>query len=280
MQEWKKFGEILVGKGVLSQKTADRVLKISQAHNRRLGWTLEKLGLATGEEVAEALSIQHGLKMLSHLADYPCCRQALDLVSYETAVQSLIFPLKLERGNLLLAIADPTNMKIVHNLAANSGLQVIPCVAARDEIYSAICRNYLNREVESPVRETVLVVEDEETTQESVRYFLAKSRYSVLVAGDGLQGFNMTVSGRPQVILTDKVMPKLDGFALLESLKAIPEFESVPVILMSDKLSETEEMRVFDMGFFDYVPKPISMTTLVSRVKRAFRFSRQKFGFF
>jgi DNA-binding response OmpR family regulator len=49
---------------------------------------------------------------------------------------------------------------------------------------------------------------------------------------------------------------------------------------MSGKLTPADEMKVFDMGFFDYIPKPINATTLVSRVKRAFRFSDQKYDFF
>jgi PleD family two-component response regulator len=113
-----------------------------------------------------------------------------------------------------------------------------------------------------------------------VRDVLDAANYNVLVANDGLDGFQTVISGKPHVILTDKVMPKFDGFSLLASIRAIPEIQSVPVILMSDKLTPEEEMKVFDRGFFDYRPKPINSITLISRVKRAFRFNDQKYDFF
>jgi PleD family two-component response regulator len=116
--------------------------------------------------------------------------------------------------------------------------------------------------------------------QTYLKDILVKSDYRVLVAGDGLEGFKEIIANKPHVILTDKVMPKLDGFSLLGSIKAIPEIQSIPVILMSDKLSPEEEGRVFDRGFFDYIPKPVNEIRLVSRVKRAFNFSDQKYSLF
>jgi DNA-binding response OmpR family regulator len=171
-------------------------------------------------------------------------------------------------------------MKIVDNLAANSGLRIIPCVATTSDIYSAICKFYLKKKLQETDKDTVLLVEDERVTQTSVRDMLVKANYNVLVADDGLEGFQMVISGKPHVIVTDMVMPKFDGFSMLKSIMSIPEIKSVPVILMSDKLTPEEEMQVFEMGFFDYIPKPINNITLLSRVKRAFRFNDQKYGFF
>jgi len=280
MQKWKKIGEILVSKGVLSDKTADRVQKISKRHKKRLGWTLEKLGLATGDEVAEALSIQYNLEMVSNLTDYPCPEEALQAVSCETAIRNLVFPLTLEGGNLLLAVADPTNVKVIDEIAAGLSLNVSLCVAARDEIYGAICKKYLKRDVSPPRTDTVLVVGDDAISNETVKYALSRENYTVLVANDFLQGFILTVSRQPHVILTDKDMPESVGSDMLEATQSIPEFESIPILLMCDKLSTLEERQVFDAGYFDVLPKPLNMTTLLSRVKRAFSFSKQKYGFF
>jgi PleD family two-component response regulator len=280
MEEWKKIGQILIENKTLSPKTVARILDLSQKHNKRFGWTLEKLKLVTDEELAAAMAKQYGLRVVSNLTEHSYPQEVLQLVTCEVAIQNLIFPLKLVNGNLLLAVADPTDMKIVDNLSANCGLRIIPCVATTSEIYAAICKCYLDKKVQETDKDTVLLVEDERVTQASVRDILAKSNYNVLVADDGLEGFQMVLSGKPHVILTDKVMPKFDGFSLLKSIKSIPEIQTVPVILMSDKLTPEEEMQVFDMGFFDYIPKPINSITLLSRVKRAFRFNDQKYGFF
>jgi CheY-like chemotaxis protein len=280
MDKWKKIGQILIENGTLSPKTVARVLGLSQKHNKRFGWTLEKLNLVTGDELAAVLAMQYGLRMVSNLTEHSYPQEVLQLITCEVAVQNLIFPLKLVDGNLLLAVADPTDMKIVDNLAANCGLRIIPCVATKCDIYAAICKCYLNKEVRETDKDTILIVEDERVTLTSVRDTLAKANYNVLVAYDGMEGFKTMISEKPHVILTDMVMPKFDGLSMLQSIKAIHEIQSVPVILMSDKLTPEEEIKVFEMGFFDYIPKPINSITLISRVKRAFRYNDQKYLFF
>lgn len=280
MKQWKNIGQILIDNGILTPKTVARMLAVSKAHNKRFGWTVEKLGLVTGEEMAAALAQQYGLKMAPKIAKFSYPAELLQLIPAEVALQHQLFPLKLSEGGLLLAVSDPTNLKAVENIAANAGLKITPCIATRTEIYAAICKHYLDKDAQEPTGNTVLIVDDEATSRETARQMLAKEPYTVLVAHDGMEGFREVIAEKPHVILTDKVMPKLDGFSLLRSIKAVPEFEAVPVILMSDKLSPEEEMKVFELGFFDYLPKPINRTMLLARVRRAFRFNNQKYGFF
>jgi PleD family two-component response regulator len=280
MNEWKNIGQILIANGVLTPRTVARVLAVSKKHKKRVGWTLEKLELVTGEELAEALAQQYGLKMVKNITTYTYPQEVLNVITCESAIQNFMFPLKIADGKLLLAVSDPTDTKIINNLAANSGLRIALCIATRDEIYAAICKFYLDKSVLKPKKDTILIVEDELVSQTFVKDYLEKANYNVLVANNGLEGFNTIISARPHIILTDKVMPKFDGFSLLKSIKAIPEFESIPVILMSDKLTLEEEMQIFEMGFFDYIPKPINDITLISRVRRAFRFNDQKYNFF
>lgn len=265
------MGRILVENGILSEKTLERVLQISRRQKQRLGWTLEKMGLAQPEELTAALARQHNLTVVSDLAKFSYPQEVLKLVPEEVAIENMIFPLSLKASTLLIAVADPTDMKVLQNLAANLGLNVVPCLATRKEIHAAICRHYLKKEAGEAGANKVVVVEDERTCQELVRYSLVKAGYEVKVAEDGLSGFRTILSEMPQVIVTDMVMPKLDGRLLLEALKKIPELSSVPVLLMSDQLSPLEEMRVFEQGFFDYVTKPVDQIALLSRVKRAIK---------
>jgi PleD family two-component response regulator len=280
MEKWEHIGHILINNGTLSPKTFARVLAISKKHNKRVGWTLEKMQLVTGDELAAALAKQFNLQKVSNLTKHSYPKEVLQLVTCEVAIQNLIFPLKLDNRNLLLAVADPTDMKIINNLAINCGLHITPCVAARNVIYEAICKFYLGKKVQEPDRDTILVIEHEYATQVIVSEILTMAKYNVIVANDGLDGFKKIISRKPHVILTTKALPKFDGFSLLKSIKLIPEIQSVPVILMSDKLTPKEEMCVFDMGFFDYIPKPINNITLLSRVKRAFRLNDQNYAFF
>ncbi|GFE61846.1 response regulator [Geobacter sp. AOG2] len=276
MQPWKKLGQILVERGILTALSVERVLAVSKRQQKRFGWTLEDLGLVTGDELAGALAEQYGLKQVSNLANYSYSQEALGAITAEFALQNLIFPLKLEGGKLALAVADPTDMKVVDNFAMNSGLQVLPCVACRKHIYEAISKFYLGKNVQESKQTTVLVVDDDVLTQTVLRDLLAKQGYRVVIANDGMEGFKEVIANKPHIIIVDKVMPKLDGFALLKSLKVIPEIRSIPVILVSDKMTDEDEAQVFSMGFFDYVPKPIKEITLVSRVKRALNHADQR----
>lgn len=280
MIQREKIGIILIKNGILSPKTAARIIALSKQHNKRFGWILENLKLVTGKELAAALAAQYNLKMASDLDKYTFSPDLLHLITCEVALQNLIFPLKLDNGNLLLAVADPTDLKIVDHLTARCGLHITPCVSTRSDIYAAICKHYLNVTVGEPDKDTVLIIENDQSLRESIKNVLTKARYTVLVANDGVDGFSKIISEKPHVVLTGKALPKLDGLSLMKCIKSVPDVQSIPVILMSKEISPEEEACLFDTGFYDYIPKPINNQRLELTVKRAFRFNGQKYGLF
>ena len=276
----KKLGEILIDKGILSPLTVDRMLVISWKHNKRFGVTLEDSGLVTGEELAEALAEQYCLTMISDFSTMYYPPALLALITPEVATQNLIFPLNIEGDFLELALADPTDMKIAKNVAANNNLKLVPLVATRKEIHKAICLHYLGREDEEATDRTVLVVDDDFLICTMVSDILTGHGYRVLTSKDGMEGFKEVIARKPHIIITDKVMPKIDGIAFFNSLKAIPETRGVPVILISSWMSAEEEAAAFEIGFFDFIPKPLNALTLLTRVKRAFWFHDHKYRLF
>lgn len=269
MQQWRRLGHILVGKGILTPVSVARLLAVSKRQNKRLGWILEELGLVTGDELAGALAQQFGYAQVSNLANRSYDQDVLNTISATFALEYLIFPLKLDGNELALAIADPTDMKVVDNFAVNNGLRIVPFVASRMDIYEAISKFYFGKTAQGTGETTILIVDDEALTRTVLKDVLVKQGYRVAIAIDGMDGFKEVIASKPDVIITDKVMPKLDGFALLKSIKEIPEFRSIPVILISDKMSDEDEAEIFTMGFFDYIPKPVKEITLLSRVRRA-----------
>ena len=84
-----------------------------------------------------------------------------------------------------------------------------------------------------------------------------------------MDAFRKAIGERPDVIVTDKEMPIFDGYKLLNSLRLLPETMRIPVILLTASLRETEESEAFEKGFFDYIAKPVTDITLLSRIKRA-----------
>ena len=278
MGDRKKLGEIFVEKGVVTVKTVERALTLAQAHNRRLGELLEDMGLVTGEELRDALAIQYKCKTANNLSKLEIAAELKQLISLEVAIENFLFPLKVEGKNLALAMADPTNTKVVENIAASNGLKIYPYIATKKDIHAAICKHYIGKEPNLTSEKTVLVVDDDNLIRNIYRDILKKNGYRVVVAADGMDGYKQAISEKPHVIVADKEMPKLDGYALLGSLRNSPDTRQIPVILVTGTaMNAEEESKAFEKGFFDYITKPVNEITLAVRVKRAFQFSEQRY---
>jgi len=275
MKQHMKLGEIFLEQNILSEKTVDRVVALARSMNKRFGTVLEDMGLITGEELAYALARQYNCKMISNFANGPFPPQVLAIIPAEVALQNLLFPLKREGDKLALAMADPTNTKVVGNIAANNNLAIVPFVATSKEINAAICKNYFGKDIEEPTRKTVLVADDDKLILDITSKILGKD-YLVHTAIDGMEAYKEALSKKPHVILTDKEMPKLDGYTLIRSLKNLPETKGIPTILISATSSIEEELKAFDIGFFDFIQKPINPPVLLARVKRAFDFFEKR----
>ncbi|QOX79299.1 response regulator [Trichlorobacter lovleyi] len=265
----KLLGEILVHKGILSPVTVERMIRLANREQKRFGWFLEDKGLITGNELSEALAEQFNMKHLTSIEQYSYPKQLLALLTPETALEFNLFPLRQEGNNLLLAVTDPTDMRMAQTIAKNQGMTVVPAVISREAFFAAFCKHYLGRQIQKPKAETVLIADDDKLTREMLKEILVSNGYRVLLAADGMEAYKEIVASRPQVVLTDKEMPNFDGFQLIKLIKAIHDLKSIPVILISDKTTDDDEARLFELGFFDFMSKPIKAVTLVSRVKRA-----------
>ena len=95
------------------------------------------------------------------------------------------------------------------------------------------------------------------------------------MASDGLEGLKVAVSERPRLIITDSVMPRMDGFGLLRALKANPMTADIPVIMLTSKASSEDEQKALEFGFIDFIPKPVQPVRVVSRVKRALEITKK-----
>lgn len=277
MGQRKKIGEILIDNSILSVSTVERVLSRATRLNKKLGAVLEEMGLITDAELTNALALQFGYKVVKNLSQFRFAPELLKLLTAEVAMQNLIFPLKVDSGWLALAMADPTNTRIIQNLSANTGLKIAPYLATRQEIYAAICRHYMGREPQADKGRTIVVVEDEKLILARLEDVLSRNGYRVVAAQDGLEAYKLILLEKPQVVLTDKEMPKLNGYGLLAAMQNMPELKLIPVILLTGRLGEEEEATTFDKGFFDYILKPVKDTALLTRVKRAFQHYESQF---
>ncbi len=115
----------------------------------------------------------------------------------------------------------------------------------------------------------ILVVDDEARMRKLVKDFLTKSGYNVIEAEDGEQALDVFEQSEGiSLIILDVMMPKMDGFQVLRVIRATSE---VPVIMLTAKTDERDELRGFEYGVDEYVAKPFSPRTLVARVEAILR---------
>ena len=115
----------------------------------------------------------------------------------------------------------------------------------------------------------ILVVDDEERMRKLVHDFLQRQGYKVLEAGDGEEALQIFFEEKNiALIILDVMMPKMDGFQVL---KEIRQYSEVPVIMLTAKGEEQDELQGFKLGVDEYITKPFSPKILVARVENILR---------
>ncbi len=114
----------------------------------------------------------------------------------------------------------------------------------------------------------ILVVDDEPRMIRFIRMNLELEGHTVFEATDGVHALQQVRDTLPDLVILDVMMPELDGF---ETLRALREFSSVPVIVLTARGEEDDRVRGLELGADDYVTKPFSPRELVSRVKAVLR---------
>lgn len=120
----------------------------------------------------------------------------------------------------------------------------------------------------------ILVVDDERDLLDLVVYNLKKSGYETLTAGDGKQALSQVSKTQPDLIILDVMMPGLSGTEVLTRLRADPATAKLPVILLTAKSEEVDQVVGLTVGADDYVTKPFSMKVLMARVESLLRRSK------
>jgi CheY-like chemotaxis protein len=117
----------------------------------------------------------------------------------------------------------------------------------------------------------ILVVDDDAWILRMVTTVLEKKGYQVTTAQDGEEGLAQAQATSPDLIITDVMMPKLDGWALVKQLRATPQLAFVPVIFLTALGSDEDRIRGFRLGADDYLAKPFRFEELDLRVAKALK---------
>ena len=114
----------------------------------------------------------------------------------------------------------------------------------------------------------ILVVDDEKPIVDILRYNLEKDGFSVVEANDGAKGLELALSEKPDLILLDIMLPKMDGF---DVCKKVREKSDVPIIMITAREEEVDKVLGLELGADDYITKPFSVRELMARVKANMR---------
>jgi CheY-like chemotaxis protein len=117
----------------------------------------------------------------------------------------------------------------------------------------------------------ILVVDDDEWILRMVTTVLRSEKYELMTASDGEEGLATAQSTRPDLILLDVMMPKMDGWTFIKQLRSMPDFAFVPVLFLTALDSSKDRVLGFRLGADDYLPKPFQAEELVVRVATALR---------
>lgn len=122
----------------------------------------------------------------------------------------------------------------------------------------------------------ILVVDDEARMRKLVNDFLSRNGYSVIEAADGQEAIDIFFENKDiSLIILDVMMPKLDGW---QTLKEIRQYSQVPIIMLTARAEERDELQGFSLGVDEYITKPFSPKILVARVDAVLRRTALKDG--
>ncbi|OGO31588.1 MAG: hypothetical protein A2Z29_02870 [Chloroflexi bacterium RBG_16_56_11] len=117
-------------------------------------------------------------------------------------------------------------------------------------------------------RGKILIIDDDIEFSKMAQMWLQNAGYEVLTAEDGVEGMRRIYSSRPNLVLTDGVMPKMDGW---EVCRRVRDMSDIPVLLVTVKNQKSDRLKGFGLGADDYIPKPVDFSELVARVQAVLR---------
>jgi two-component system, OmpR family, alkaline phosphatase synthesis response regulator PhoP len=117
----------------------------------------------------------------------------------------------------------------------------------------------------------ILVVDDEPDILEFLRYNLAKEGYEVFIANHGEEGIKKAQEVKPDLIILDIMMPRMDGVEVCRHLRAMPEFSRTAIAFLTAREEDYSQIAALDVGGDDYITKPIRPRVFLSRIKALLR---------
>ncbi len=116
-------------------------------------------------------------------------------------------------------------------------------------------------------RKKILIADDEPNLVRSLSFILNKEGYEVMSAGDGAEALQKMKEFRPDIVFLDVMMPRRNGYEVLNEMRHSPELKDILVIMLTAKGQETDREKSLATGSDEFIAKPFSQAALITRVK-------------
>ncbi len=124
-------------------------------------------------------------------------------------------------------------------------------------------------------KKRILIVDDEEDILSILRLRLEANDYEVMSASDGQEGLNKARTGKPDLIILDLMLPKLDGYKVCRMLKFDESFKAIPIIMFTARVQKKDEELGMEMGADAYIAKPFESEVLLGKMKELLEKNRR-----
>lgn len=117
----------------------------------------------------------------------------------------------------------------------------------------------------------VLVIEDDAHIWKIIEYKLKKEKHDLTWASDGLKALSALEAFKPDLIISDVMVPYMDGLQILKKVKSSDDLKDIPVIMLTSQAQEKDIIKGLELGAQDYMTKPFSPAELILRVNKALK---------
>jgi len=116
-------------------------------------------------------------------------------------------------------------------------------------------------------KKKILIIEDEDVCAQLVNLVINKEKTDVLLAADGVEGLRMALSEQPDLIFLDIMMPRMDGYGVIKSLRRDPDGALIPIVVMSARAGDVGKQTILELGCQEYIPKPFKVKQIKNAIE-------------
>ena len=120
-------------------------------------------------------------------------------------------------------------------------------------------------------KKTILIVDDEKSIRELLAFNLEKEGYNIIEADNGIDAVDKALNQKPDLILLDVMLPRMDGISVCKKLRYALNINTVPILMISAKDTESDKIVGLEMGADDYITKPFQIREVMARIKANLR---------